>query len=177
MHETASSGGDVVAMGPMASVTTLPPMFAHTTLLVGGRSINGTMTSLGQALLRESGKQPVNPRNESFVLSHLGYWVDNGAPYYHTTGLYLKTMNFTFLMMDFAFKLTCFVPHDSGVQHIPGHGGLQVFATKFIILNAKFIILNAKSIIFKTKFIILNTKLPQRRRELHTRGRAKGCTM
>ena len=30
----------------------------------------------------------VNPLSESFVLSHLGYWVDNGAPYYHTTAGY-----------------------------------------------------------------------------------------
>ena len=88
VHETASSGGAVFAAGPMASVWSLPPGFNYTTLLVGGKSINRTMTHLGAALLLESGKTPVNPLNESFVLSHLGYWVDNGAPYYHTTAAY-----------------------------------------------------------------------------------------
>ena len=64
----------------LRSVWTLPPGFAHTTIIVGGKGINATMTRLGAALLKETGKIPVNPRNESFVLSHLGYWVDNGAP-------------------------------------------------------------------------------------------------
>jgi hypothetical protein len=80
IHDTASSGGAMLAAGPMASVWTLPPGFAHTTLIAGGQGINETMTRLGTALLAESGKTPVNPLNESFVLSHLGYWVDNGAP-------------------------------------------------------------------------------------------------
>ena len=72
----------------MASVWSLPPGFEHTTLAVGGRGLNTTMAQLGKALLAESGKRPVDPINESFVLSHLGYWVDNGAPYYHTAAAY-----------------------------------------------------------------------------------------
>ena len=80
MHDTATSGGSVLAAGVMASIWTLPPGFSHTTLVVAGQGINATMTRLGAALLKETGKIPVNPRNESFVLSHLGYWVDNGAP-------------------------------------------------------------------------------------------------
>ena len=80
VHDTATSGGSVLAAGVMASIWTLPPGFSHTTLVVGGQGINATMTKLGVALLKETGKTPVNPLNESFVLSHLGYWVDNGAP-------------------------------------------------------------------------------------------------
>ena len=72
----------------MASVWSLPPGFEYTTLAVGGRGLNTTMAQLGAALLAESRKRPVDPINESFVLSHLGYWVDNGAPYYHTTAAY-----------------------------------------------------------------------------------------
>jgi len=30
-----------------------------------------------------SGKAPLDPYADSFVLSHLGYWADNGSPYYH----------------------------------------------------------------------------------------------
>eukprot|EP01043_Picozoa_sp_COSAG02_P035121 COSAG02_NODE_2495_length_8684_cov_12.735469_3_plen_331_part_00 len=80
IHDTATSGGSVLVAGVMASIWTLPPGFSHTTLVVGGQGINATMTRLGAALLKETGKTPVNPLNESFVLSHLGYWVDNGAP-------------------------------------------------------------------------------------------------
>jgi hypothetical protein len=80
IHDTATSGGSVLAAGVMASIWTLPPGFSHTTLVVGGQGINATMTRLGAAVLKEAGKTPVNPLNESFVLSHLGYWVDNGAP-------------------------------------------------------------------------------------------------
>ena len=74
VHDTASSGGAVLAAGVMASVWTLPPNFTHTTLLAAGRGMNATMGTLGAALLAETGKTPVNPLNESFVLSHLGYW-------------------------------------------------------------------------------------------------------
>ncbi len=38
---------------------------------------------MGDLLLFLGGKQRTNPYN-SFVLSHLGYWTDNGAYYYHT---------------------------------------------------------------------------------------------
>lgn len=76
IHDTATSGGLVLAAGPMASVWTLPPGFAHTTLIAGGQGINATMSRLGAALLAESGKTPINPHNDSFVLSHLGYWYD-----------------------------------------------------------------------------------------------------
>ena len=30
------------------------------------------------------GKAKPDPMRDSFMLSHVGYWVDNGAPYYHT---------------------------------------------------------------------------------------------
>ena len=88
IHETATSGGSAFAAGVMASVASLPAGFEHTTVIVGGTSLNGTMGSLGASLLAESGKTPVDPESESYVLSHLGYWVDNGAPYYHTRAAY-----------------------------------------------------------------------------------------
>ena len=85
VHET-SSDPSVVAMGPMASLETLSAGFEHTTLLVAGHTgVNATLFKWGDVLLAQSGKRRLHPYKDSFVLSHLGYWVDNGASYYHST--------------------------------------------------------------------------------------------
>eukprot|EP00038_Savillea_parva_P003767 m.130016 g.130016 ORF g.130016 m.130016 type:complete len:666 (+) comp11274_c1_seq2:922-2919(+) len=62
------------------SVYALPPGFVHDTFLVGGTGINATVSAYGEALLTLSGKPRPDP-NDDFVLSHLGYWTDNGAYY------------------------------------------------------------------------------------------------
>lgn len=85
VHEVANG---TFAAGPMASLLTIPAGFKHTTVVTGGRSINSSMTRLGATLLTQAGKIPVDPLRNSFALSHLGYWVDNGAPYYHTRAAY-----------------------------------------------------------------------------------------
>jgi hypothetical protein len=78
VHETAGSGGSVLAAGPQATVATLPKGFNFTTFIVGGSTVNGTMAALGKALLAQTGKIPVDVESGgSFVLSHLGFWVDN----------------------------------------------------------------------------------------------------
>ena len=42
----------------------------------------------GSLLLGLSGKLRADAYRDSFVLSHLGYWVDNGSPYYHRNTSY-----------------------------------------------------------------------------------------
>ena len=69
-----------VGVGIKASVKHLPPGFKHGTALVGGGTINQTMYNLGDTLLGQTQKTRVNP-DDDFVLSHLGYWTDNGAFY------------------------------------------------------------------------------------------------
>ena len=104
VHETASSA-DVIAAGIAGSIPSLPPGFEYTTVLVGGRGINRTMVSLGDLLLTHGGRTaganrsgsppPPPPKQrpdpyggDSFVLSHLGFWTDNGSPYYHRNASY-----------------------------------------------------------------------------------------
>lgn len=83
VHETGSSPG-VLAAGPMATLDHIPPGHSFSTLLVIGHGPNSTLYDWGTRLLANSGKARLGPE-KSFVLSHLGYWVDNGAPYYHST--------------------------------------------------------------------------------------------
>jgi hypothetical protein len=73
-----------VGAGVKASVAALPPGFVHETLLVGGAGIGAAADALGGALLARSGKPRVNAYTD-FILSHVGYWSDNGAYYYHQT--------------------------------------------------------------------------------------------
>ena len=77
VHE---EGNGTVGIGIKASVKSLPANFTHETIIVGGSTINRTMYKLGNALLELSGKQRVAAEDD-FVLSHLGYWTDNGAFY------------------------------------------------------------------------------------------------
>ena len=79
-----SLGGPGFGAGVKASVATLPPGFAHETIIVGGAAPGAAMDSLGDALRALSGK-PRTDAYTDFVLSHLGFWMDYGAFYYHTT--------------------------------------------------------------------------------------------
>jgi hypothetical protein len=79
-----SLGGPGFGAGVKASVATLPPGFVHETIVVGGAAPGAAMDNLGDALRARSGK----PRTDAygdFVLSHLGFWMDYGGYYYHTT--------------------------------------------------------------------------------------------
>ena len=79
VHEEGPTDGRV-GVGIKASVKHLPKGFTHETALVGGRTINHTMYNLGDVLLERGKKMRVNAYDD-FVLSHLGYWTDNGAFY------------------------------------------------------------------------------------------------
>jgi hypothetical protein len=82
VHEATSSNGKSVSAGPMASLTAINAGYSYTTIISGGAGVQAAMFSYGAELLRRSGKTPLLPYKDSFVLSHLGYWVDNGAAYY-----------------------------------------------------------------------------------------------
>ena len=58
----------------------LPEGFSHSTAVVAGHGINNTLFNLGDLLLSQSGKARANPQDD-FMLSHFGYWTDNGAYY------------------------------------------------------------------------------------------------
>jgi hypothetical protein len=79
-----SLGGPGFGAGVKASVATLPPGFAHETIVVGGAAPGAAMDNLGDALRALSGK-PRTDAYADFVLSHLGHWNDYGGYYYHTT--------------------------------------------------------------------------------------------
>ena len=64
--------------GVKQSVASLPPGFAHETVLVGGASPQAALDALGDALRALSGK-PRTDAYADFVLSHVGYWTDYGG--------------------------------------------------------------------------------------------------
>ncbi len=77
VHEPNAYG---IGVGIKQSVAMLPQNFSHDTLIVFGDTPNKTLSLLGNLLLQRSGKIHINPYSD-FVLSHLGYWTDNGAFY------------------------------------------------------------------------------------------------
>ena len=81
---TVPGGKTALACGPAASLYTLPRRHNHSTLIVAENSINAATAAYGAQLRVLANKtKRVDAMRESFVLSHLGYWTDNGAPYYH----------------------------------------------------------------------------------------------
>ena len=74
------AGNHSVGLGIKRSVRVLPAGFRHETMLVAGTGITAATQALGDALLARGGKQRADPYGD-FVLSHLGYWTDNGAFY------------------------------------------------------------------------------------------------
>lgn len=86
MYSDGGAGGgydQALACGIRSSVKSLPPGFNHTTAIVGGHGVNGTLMLLGDLMLSLSGKSRVDPyAADNYMLSHLGYWTDNGAYYY-----------------------------------------------------------------------------------------------
>ena len=81
---TVSGGKTALACGPAASLYALPRGYNHSTLIVAENSIVAATAAYGAQLRVLANKtKRVDAMRESFVLSHLGYWTDNGAPYYH----------------------------------------------------------------------------------------------
>mmetsp|Transcript_28175 Transcript_28175/g.52614 ORF Transcript_28175/g.52614 Transcript_28175/m.52614 type:complete len:774 (-) Transcript_28175:206-2527(-) len=69
--------------GIKQSVQHIPGKFTYDTVLVSGQGINSTVNFYGEMMMQKGGKTRVSPYVSDFVLSHLGYWTDNGAYYYH----------------------------------------------------------------------------------------------
>lgn len=93
VHETVTSA-DVLSIGPAASIVTIPKGYVYTTALLSAETrtgLTGTMVAAGDFLLTLGGKPRPNPYTDSFILSHLGFWVDNGSPYYHRNDSYAMT--------------------------------------------------------------------------------------
>jgi hypothetical protein len=95
VHDTATSGGLSLSAGPMASIERIAANYSFQTAIVGGASVGKSLSAFGRMLLKQAGKVPISAYEGSYVLSHLGYWVDNGATYYrpnaaayaHTAGM------------------------------------------------------------------------------------------
>ena len=89
VHATLGEEGGRIAFaaGPMASLHLVPKLYGHSTLVVRARrgssgGVNTAMAAYGAQLRALAGtvKPARFDARASFVLSHLGYWVDNGAP-------------------------------------------------------------------------------------------------
>lgn len=76
VHEVTATDTPSLNAGPMASVWTLPAGYTYSTLLAGGPGIAASLEAYGAALLKASGKDNSLSADRSFVLSHLGYWVE-----------------------------------------------------------------------------------------------------
>ena len=74
------AGDHFVGLGIKRSVRVLPAGFHHENVLAAGAGITDATRALGDALLTRGGKSRADPSHD-FVLSHLGYWTDNGAFY------------------------------------------------------------------------------------------------
>jgi hypothetical protein len=74
--------GDADAGGIDPAITSVPAGFRHTTLLVLGTGVRGTLDAWGHTLQVLNGKRPV-PDDADVLLSKFGYWTDNGASYYY----------------------------------------------------------------------------------------------
>ena len=81
IHAKADDGL-VFAAGVKGSIEEIPAGHTHQTLMYFGHSINQTVVDWGDCLLSRGEKQRVQ-YSDDFILSHLGYWTDHGAFYYH----------------------------------------------------------------------------------------------
>lgn len=81
---TAWGPNGELATGIAPQISSLPKGFEHRTLLVIEKGINRAFDTWGQALTALHGKtRPANDADAS--LNQVGYWTDNGAPYYYHT--------------------------------------------------------------------------------------------
>jgi hypothetical protein len=68
--------------GIKATVESIPAGFLHETIVHVGRGIDRSLLGWGDRLLLRGEKKRIDPYSD-FVLSHLGFWTDHGAYYYH----------------------------------------------------------------------------------------------
>lgn len=115
------AGSYSVGIGIKQSVRVLPKGFHHDTILVAGTGISNALHMLGDALLLKGGKKRSDPYKD-FVLSHLGYWTDNGAflgssnPNHGGFANYeeaLKAMKHEWSRLAIPFRYVCATRHRS----------------------------------------------------------------
>lgn len=85
VHEvqpSSTAGSFTVRAGIKQSVPELPPGTSHTTVVIAANGRRNAMYGYGDVLLQLSGKSR-HSSDDTFVLSKLGYWIDNGAWAYH----------------------------------------------------------------------------------------------
>ena len=79
--KTQNKDGSIVS-GINSAIITLPPGFAHKTLLVIASGINKVFEAWGHAMTDLQGK--LRPANDAdTTLNYLGYWTDTGGAYYY----------------------------------------------------------------------------------------------
>lgn len=92
-----SAANTTVHVGLATTLQSIPRQFRHSSILVAGHGINGTLMKWGDVLLTRGGKSRPNVYDD-FSLSHLGYWTDNGA--YHYTGAHVNYENMQDALLD-----------------------------------------------------------------------------
>lgn len=75
-----------VGFGIISSVNEVPPGYEYETILVAGHNVTGTMSVWGDLLMKKYAKD-TSYRDTDYSLNYLGYWTDNGACYYHFSGM------------------------------------------------------------------------------------------
>mmetsp|Transcript_435 Transcript_435/g.476 ORF Transcript_435/g.476 Transcript_435/m.476 type:complete len:801 (+) Transcript_435:113-2515(+) len=88
--QAATHDGKTIDCGIRSTVEELPVGFSHSSMVVVGHGINGTMVEWGDILLKRGDKKRTDPYKD-FALSHVGFWTDNGAYYY--TGIHTNFSN------------------------------------------------------------------------------------
>jgi hypothetical protein len=87
---TAWGPNQEMASGIAREIAVLPRGFEHRTLLVVENEVNRGFDTWGRMLTSLGGK--ARPANDADIsLAKVGYWTDNGAPYYYHTA---DTMNY-----------------------------------------------------------------------------------
>ena len=87
---TSFKGGDLyctghLSMGVKGTATSIPADYSVSFVVVEGDGIAKTMEKWGDILLKKSGKRYRASPYHDDIVSHIGWWTDNGA-YYHYPG-------------------------------------------------------------------------------------------
>ena len=82
MTRDSATAAGAIGSGLNPEVQLLPPHFTHSTILVLGRGIRKTWDEWGNALRTLYRRE--RPANDcDIMLSHFGFWTDNGGDYYY----------------------------------------------------------------------------------------------
>ena len=84
---TISPTSTIFGLGIVGNVTSVPNGYTMETIVYGGRNITGTMAEWG-SVLRTLYKKDDQYRLADKSINYLGYYTDNGACYYYSTGEY-----------------------------------------------------------------------------------------